>query len=83
MTHQDLFKSKIFQASVPGRVKDNGEGLVRCFHVAELQLILLWEEEQKEEEEEGSWRGVSYVGKVCGEGGAGNGVNLAKCSCCP
>jgi len=80
MTHQDLFKSKILQASVPGRVKDDREGLVRRFHIAKLQLVLLWEEE---EEEEGFWQSDSHLGEVCGEGGAGNGANLAKPSCCP
>lgn len=49
-THQDLLKSKILQASVPGRVKDHRKDFVWSFHVAELQLIL-WE---GEEEEEGS-----------------------------
>lgn len=60
---------------------------MRRFHVAELQLVLLWEEEERKkrrrkkgrkEEEENSWRGDSHLGKVCGEGGAGNGANLAK-----
>lgn len=54
-----------------------------CLHIAELQLVLLWEEEEEEEEEECSWWGDSYLGKACGEGGAGNGVNLAKPGCCP
>lgn len=54
MTHQDLFKSKIPQASVPGRVEDDREDLVRRFHVAKFQLILLVEEGKEEEEDEGS-----------------------------
>lgn len=41
--HQDLLKSKVFQASVPGRVEDHREGLVWCLHVAKLQLVLLGE----------------------------------------
>lgn len=57
---------------------------MRRFHVAELQLVLLWEEEkEEEEEEEGFCRGDSYLGEACGEGGAGNGANLAKTGCCP
>lgn len=60
--YQDLFKSKILQASVPGRVKDNREGLVRRFHVAELQLVLLWEEEEE--------------GGKGGKGGGGRGGRL-------
>jgi len=41
--HQNLLKSKVFQASVPGRVEDHREGLVWCLHVAKLQLVLLGE----------------------------------------
>lgn len=43
---------------------------MRRFHVAKLQLVLLWEEEE-EEDEEGSWQGESHLG----EGGKVNGEN--------